>query len=50
MSMINNEISEIIFLIMCIACAYTIGKQIGIRSTVDYLEEKGLIEFDDSEK
>jgi len=48
--MINNEISEVIFLIMCVGAAYTIGKQIGIQSTVDYLEEKGLIEFDDSEK
>ena len=48
--MINNEISEVIFLIMCVGAAYSIGKQIGIQSTVDYLEEKGLIEFDDSEK
>ena len=48
--MINNEISEVIFLITCVGAVYTIGKQIGIQSTVDYLEEKGLIEFDDSEK
>jgi hypothetical protein len=50
MSMINNEISEIIFLIMCIVCAYTIGKQLGIRNTIDYLESEGLLEFDDTEK
>jgi hypothetical protein len=48
--MIENDISYGIFLVMCTACAYTIGKQIGIQTTVDYLEEKGLIEFDDSEK
>ena len=48
--MIENDISYGIFLVMCIGCAYTIGKQIGIQTTVDYLEEKGLIEFDDSEK
>lgn len=50
LSMIENDISYGIFLVMCTACAYTIGKQIGIQTTVDYLEEKGLIEFDDSEK
>ena len=50
LSMIENDISYGIFLVMCIGCAYTIGKQIGIQTTVDYLEEKGLIEFDDSEK
>jgi len=45
-----NEISEIIFLIMCIGIAYTIGKQIGVQSTVDYLEKEGILHFDDTEK
>jgi len=35
---------------MCVHLAYTLGKQLGIRTTIDYLEDKGLIEFDDSEK
>ena len=48
--MINNDISYTIFLIMCVVVAYTIGKQLGIRNTIDYLESEGLLEFDDSEK
>lgn len=35
---------------MSIGMAYMIGKQIGIRGTIDYLEEEGLLTFDDSEK
>jgi len=48
--MINNDISYGILLIMCIYAAYTIGKQLGIRNTIDYLESEGLLEFDDTEK
>lgn len=49
-SMINNDISYAIFLIMCIYAAYTIGKRLGIQNTIDYLESEGLLEFDDTEK
>ena len=45
-----NETSEIIFLIMCIGIAYNIGKSLGIRSTIDYLEQEGILHFDDTEK
>ena len=48
--MINNDISYTIFLIMCVGAAYTLGKQLGIRNTIDYLESEGILEFDDSEK
>lgn len=50
MYMNENDISYIIFLIMCVGFAYIVGKQIGIRGTIDYLEEEGLLTFDDSEK
>jgi hypothetical protein len=30
--------------------AYFIGKQVGIQGTIDYLEEEGILTFDDSEK
>jgi hypothetical protein len=50
LSMIENDISYGIFVVMCVGIAWTLGKQVGIRSTIDYLEDKGLLEFDDSEK
>ena len=50
LSMIENDISYVIFVVMCAGIAWTLGKQVGIRSTIDYLEDKGLLEFDDSEK
>jgi len=43
----ENDISYLIVLICCVGCAYAIGKQIGIRGTIDYLEEKGILTFDD---
>ena len=50
MYMNENDISYLIFLIAsCIFC-YLSGKQVGIRGTLDYLEEEGLLTFDDSEK
>jgi len=49
-SMNEIDIAYIFFLAMCVHLAYTLGKQLGIRTTIDYLEHKGLIEFDDSEK
>jgi hypothetical protein len=50
LSMIENDISYGIFLVMCVGIAWTLGKQFGIQTTIDYLEDKGLLEFDDSEK
>jgi hypothetical protein len=43
----NNDISNIIVLIWFTVGAYYFGKQIGIRGTIDFLEEKGLLSFDD---
>ena len=50
LSMNENEISYLIFLIMMCGVTYMYGKQVGIRGTIDYLEEEGLLSFDDSEK
>ena len=46
----ENDISYLIFLIFTVTGAYYFGKQIGIRGTIDYLEEQGVLNFDDSEK
>ena len=46
----ENDISYLIFLIFACGFAYMWGKQIGIRGTIDYLEEKGILTFDDNEK
>jgi len=50
LSMNENDISYLIFLIMMCGVTYMYGKQVGIRGTIDYLEEEGLLSFDDSEK
>jgi hypothetical protein len=50
LSMIENDISYGIFVVMCVGIAWTLGKQFGIQTTIDYLEKEGLLEFDDSEK
>ena len=44
------DIAYVFFLAMCVHLAYTLGKRLGIETTIDYLEHEGLIEFDDSEK
>ena len=46
----ENDISFLIILIFSVTGAYYFGKQIGIRGTIDYLEEEGLLTFEDSEK
>jgi|TARA_S200000501_G_scaffold117618_1_gene110418 hypothetical protein len=46
----ENDISYLIFLIFTCAGSYYFGKQTGIRGTIDYLEEKGILTFDDTEK
>ena len=50
LSMNENDISYLIFLFFAVTGAYYFGKQVGIRGTIDYLEEEGLLSFDDSEK
>jgi len=50
MFMNENDISYLIFLVFSVMGAYYFGKQIGIRGTIDYLEEEGILTFDDSEK
>ena len=50
LSMNENDISYLIFLFFSVTGAYYFGKQTGIRGTIDYLEEKGILNFDDSEK
>jgi len=49
-SMNEIDIVYIFLLAMCVHLAYTLGKQLGIRTTIDYLEKEGILEFDDSEK
>ena len=49
-SMNENDIYYLMFLAMCVHLAYTLGKQFGIQTTIDYLEKEGILEFDDSEK
>lgn len=46
----ENDISYLIFLIFTCVGSYYVGKQDGIRGTIDYLEEKGILTFDDTEK
>tara|TARA_B100000683_G_scaffold120194_1_gene118100 strand:- start:115 stop:261 length:147 start_codon:yes stop_codon:yes gene_type:complete len=46
----ENDISYLLFLIMMCGVAYMWGKQVGIRGTIDYLEEEGILKFDDFEK
>ena len=46
----ENDISYLLFLIMMCGFAYIYGKQVGIRGTIDYLEEEGILNFDDTEK
>lgn len=42
----NIDINYIIILICSVGIGYTIGKQFGIESTIDFLESEGIIEFD----
>ena len=46
----ENDIYYLMFLAMCVHLAYSLGKQFGIQTTIDYLEKEGILEFDDSEK
>lgn len=46
----ENDIYYLFFLVMSVHLAYTLGKQFGIQTTIDYLEKEGILEFDDSEK
>ena len=46
----ENDISYLLFLIMMCGVPNMYGKQVGIRGTIDYLEEEGILTFDDSEK
>ena len=50
LSMNENDISYLIFLFFAVTGAYYFGKQVGILGTIDYLEEEGILTFDDSEK
>ena len=46
-----TEIEVIYSLIILVGCGYTswaIGKKEGIEKTIDYLEQQGLLEFDDT--
>ena len=49
LSMNENDISYLLFLIMMCGVTYMYGKQVGIRGTIDYLEEEGILNFDDTE-
>ena len=47
---LSKTCRPLIFLIFACAGSFIAGKQIGIRGTIDYLEEKGILTFDDNEK
>jgi hypothetical protein len=49
-SMNENDISYLVFLIGMCYGFYHYGRQVGIQGAIDYLEEEGILEFDDSEK
>ena len=42
---------DMAYLIILLGCGYTswvVGKKEGIEKTIDYLEQEGLLEFDDT--
>ena len=49
-SMNENDLSYLVFLIGACYGFYHYGRQMGIRGAIDYLEQEGILEFDDSEK
>jgi|TARA_B110000305_G_C19442271_1_gene642629 hypothetical protein len=42
----NIDVNYIIITICLIGISYNIGRQLGIESTIDFLETEGIIEFD----
>ena len=45
------EYIDVAYLIILFGCGYTswvVGKKEGIQNTIDYLEQEGLLEFDDT--
>ena len=42
-----NEYQWLVIAVCSSGCFYTIGKRIGISDTLDYLREKGQIDYDD---
>tara|TARA_R110001592_G_scaffold88415_9_gene260447 strand:- start:2812 stop:3030 length:219 start_codon:yes stop_codon:yes gene_type:complete len=48
---INMTEIELLFLVILVGCGYTswaLGKKEGIEKTIDYLEQEGLLEFEDT--
>tara|TARA_B100001173_G_scaffold304053_1_gene307545 strand:- start:839 stop:976 length:138 start_codon:yes stop_codon:yes gene_type:complete len=41
------DLAYIVFLVIAVAMSYQTGKGDGIRNTIDYLEQEGLLELDD---
>jgi hypothetical protein len=45
--MTEIDLAYLIVLLASINISYMVGKKIGIQNTIDYLEEKNIIEFDE---
>jgi hypothetical protein len=45
--MTEIDIAYIVVLLASINLSYMVGKKIGIESTINYLEEEGILEFDE---
>jgi hypothetical protein len=45
--MTQIDLAYLIVLLASINISYMVGKKIGIQNTIDYLEEKNIIEFDE---
>lgn len=45
--MTQIDLTYLIVLLASINISYMVGKKIGIQNTIDYLEEKNIIEFDE---
>ena len=45
--MSEDDLAYLIFLIIAVSMSYQAGRHLGISHTIDYLQEKGIIELDD---
>ena len=43
----ENDFAYLIFLMCAVGVSFHFGRDLGISHTIDYLQEKGIIELDD---
>lgn len=48
--MSDVHILAVLFIIVATGASYYLGRRSGIQNAVDYLEEAGVLEFDDTNK